>query len=371
MPRRGENIRKRSDGRWEARYPQGKDSNGRTKYKSVYGKTYREAKEKQRQALNRNAPVLSDAVPMFDEILKMWMERNCVKLKASTIYRYEYLIQTHIAPSLGKKYVNQITGQELAVFLSQKSQHGRLDGNGGLSSAYVRSIMLIIHSAMDYAAELGYIPQVRISLPSPHCPDKQQFALTSRQQRLLEEALTDDTNPTEIGVWLALYSGLRLGEICALKWEDVDLEQRVIHIRHTVTRVPDGSGRPGATQNRIGSPKSTASYRIIPICSKLESLLKSCREASSSDYVIPNGSTFLSPRTFTYRFHRLAERAGLPDIHFHILRHTFATQCIAAGVDIKSLSEILGHKTPSVTLSIYVHSTMDQKRREIEKLVSQ
>lgn len=156
MPRRGENIRKRKDGRWEARYPKGKNEKGNTVYGAVYGSTYKEAKEKRRQLLeNPPAPKRDLAENSFANLLDLWIADNKVRLKASTVYRYQYLIDTHILPELGSKSMDSITSPVINSFLADKMQHGRLDGSGGLSAAYVRSITLIINSALRFGMDQG------------------------------------------------------------------------------------------------------------------------------------------------------------------------------------------------------------------------
>lgn len=364
MPRRGENIRKRKDGRWEARYPKGKNENGRTVYGAVYGLTYREAKEK-RQQLNLSPPSARSG-KTFRELLSIWLEDNRVRLKPSTIYRYQYLIDTHIAPELGQLPLERLNAPQINTFLAKKRTGGRRSG-GGLSASYVKSITLVIGSALRFGAEQGLCPFIGSQINKPAVTPKELPVLTPEQQRLLETALAVNMDGTKLGIAISLYTGLRIGEVCALTWEDIDLRAAVLHVRHTVVRVRAEPTANEKTRLLIDAPKTKASLRSIPVCSVLLKILRTYPRGASK-YVVSQEAGFVSPRTFDYRFKRVLRESGLPPINYHALRHTFATRCIEAGVDVKSLSEMLGHANSAVTLNTYVHSSMELKRSQVEKL---
>ena len=369
MPRRGENIRKRKDGRWEARFPKGKNEKGRTIYGAVYGSTYKEAKEKRRQRLeNPPAAPTNSTGNSFSNLLALWIADNQVRLKASTIYRYQYLIDTHILPELGNRTMDSITSTVINSFLSEKLEHGRIDGAGGLSAAYVRSITLVINSALRFGIDQGLCSMVRLKINKPTVTPKELPLLSASQQITLEKWLQTDTDETKLGVLISLYTGLRIGEICALTWNDIDMKNKVIYVRKTVVRVKSGTGDRSKTHLVIDTPKTAASLRCIPICSTLLSALSSCSAKATSQYVVSHTASFVSPRTYDYRFKKLLDACQIPRINYHALRHTFATRCIEAGVDVKSLSEILGHGDVSITLNTYVHSSMDLKRIQLEKI---
>ena len=369
MPRRGENIRKRKDGRWEARFPKGKNKKGHTIYGSVYGSTYREAKEK-RQELLKYPPVIpkSGVAGSFGKLLELWMEDTKIRLKSSTIYRYQYLIDTHILPEFGTTSMESLTSTAINSFLDDKLQKGRLDGSGGLSAAYVRSITLVINSALRFGREQGLCSTAGLKINKPTVAPKELPTLSVEQQRTLECVLRTETDETKLGVFISLYMGLRIGEICALTWNDIDLKNKVIYVRKTVVRVKSADGEAAKTKLRIEAPKTTASLRCIPICSTLLPVLASFSERATSRYVVSSTENFVSPRTYDYRFKKILDACQLPRINYHALRHTFATRCIEAGVDVKSLSEILGHGDVSITLNTYVHSSMDLKRTQLEKI---
>lgn len=373
MAKRGDNIHKRKDGRWEGRYKKGRRSDGTIQYGSVYGKTYAEVKEKLKDTVTftEAAYIPQKHVKNFEEALNLWMDNNRIRLKGATINKYQNLIETHILPELGNIKISDLTSTIINTYLSEKMKYGRLDDKGGLSSSYVKSIMLIINAAIQFAVKEGICTPLKTPISKPTLTKKELQILNYDEQKQLETYLQLGEEPSKLGVLLSLHTGLRIGEVCALSWEDIDFTNCIIKVRHTVARVRNTSEK---TNNRtcliIDSPKTKASVRDIPIPSILLPKLISLRKISTSKYVISNNNSFVSPRTFEYRYHRLLSESGVKSVNYHTLRHTFATRCIEAGVDVKSLSEILGHANVGVTLNTYVHSSMEMKRTQLEKLIS-
>ncbi|MBQ9167193.1 MAG: site-specific integrase [Oscillospiraceae bacterium] len=370
MPRRGENIHKRKDGRWEGRYKKGINANGKTAYGSVYASTYRGVKAKLQ---SKQHDVVFGAVPIkerysFNEVACLWLRDSQLSLKGASAYRYRNLLDTHILPELGNRYVDQISGADINAYLASKLAHGRVDGKGGLSASYVRSIMLVIRAVLAYAAENRMCLPFQTKICKPQFVSKEVPVLTQSQQKLLENVCMTQINETKVCVLLSLYAGLRIGEICALEWEDLDLENRLIHVRKTVSRISGTTENMARSVLVITPPKTTASFRVIPLCSWLVPVLKQLYGNRRSSFVASSHAEFVSPRTFDYRYHKLLKAAGVQTINYHALRHTFATRCIEAGVDVKTLSELLGHTDASITLNTYVHSSMDRKRTQLEML---
>ncbi len=373
MPRRGDNIRKRKDGRWEARYVQEDCEDSEKKYGSVYGKSYQEVKEKREQivAMGRKQPSRSASVLLRD-VLAAWQEANRINLKASSFSRYQNLIDSHILPELGNKRMGQINSSVINRFLSAKLENGRLDHRGGLSPAYVRSIALVISSAIAFGVSEKMCSPMQYSITKPTLTKKELTVLNPDKQTTLENELLEDMNEVKLLIYMTLYTGIRIGEACALRWEDIDLDAKLLYVRQTVSRVWFAHNGKKKSKLVIGSPKTAYSLRCIPICSKLYSILCSFPYRKKQGYILESNtsSSFVSPRTFEYRYKAILKKCTLEPVNYHALRHTFATRCIERGVDIKSLSEILGHSDVAITLNIYVHSSMELKRQQIEKLAS-
>lgn len=359
MPRRGENIYKRKDGRYEGRYVIGRTPEGKTLFGYVYGKQYmpvrRELMRKKAEfSGNRgaNAPAAMT--------LGQWMEQRVLRelagrVKPSSLQTYQRMYARHIKNELGAMDIGAIRPADIQAFLAQLAQNG-------LSASTRKSVLRMVGAGMALAAEEGVIlknPCAKIRVNSERT---EQRVLTADEQAKLHRAAMAGG---EAQVLLGLYAGMRLGEVCALRWEDVDFQLRTISVRRTVQRISQGEGR---TALSITSPKSASSRRTIPAPDFLLDLLAQRREMSASPYVFGTGEQPAEPRTMQRRFSHLAASLSLSGVHFHTLRHTFATRMLEIGVDMKTVSVLLGHSSTNVTLHFYAHSTLDHQRRAISLL---
>ncbi|MCC8022584.1 MAG: site-specific integrase, partial [Clostridiales bacterium] len=281
-------------------------------------------------------------------------------IKPSTYASYRGKIERHILPVLGEVPLGKITAEDIARFQAGMEEKG-------LGPSTIRSCMRLLDTPLQLAVEQHLIlenPCRKVSLPKAH-PQKVQ-ALDKVSQRKLEQAALED--PNGLPVLIALYTGMRIGEICALRWEDVDLESQTISVRSTMQRISVFDEQKRKTAVQTGPPKSERSNRVIPMPATLNALLARRRETAASPYVIECRQGQAEPRIVTYWFHRLVEKAGLPPMKFHRLRHTFATRCMELGVDVTTLSHILGHSSTKMTLDIYTDSMTEQRRLAMQKL---
>lgn len=364
MGRRGESIFRRKDGRWEARYPLGKDvTTGKTKYRSVYGDTYSEAKEKRTQAMRK--AYTPHGKGFFIDAVRMWLDEKEPDIKEQTYRKYRQCIDTHIIPYFGDVSCSAITQNAVDEFLRQKRLSGRLDGKGGLSPSTIRGMCIILQSILLYAYQKKMGISEMIQIKKPKAEKKKVSVLNKYEQNKLETVLLGSPSGANLAIYLALYSGMRIGEICALRWCDIEFDERQLFVRSTVIRDKNG-------QSAIAPPKSESSRRMIPLTQQLTKLLAAEHKCSCSEFVFssPRKDGFLNPRTLQYRFQAVLSRLEISSISFHALRHTFATRWIECGMDVKSLSEVLGHAGVQITLDIYVHSSDKLKREAIEKLES-
>lgn len=353
MARRGENIYKRKDGRWEGRYKNGIKSDGKTRYSSVYGASYSEVRD---VLTAKRAEQKSDFLKCnftFKELSDLWLESIVHNVKESTYSNYSMKLEKHIIPYFGTIRYEKLTIKIFNDFIAEKL-------SAGLSQRYVSDICRVIKSITKFARQkLGYSDKAEL-LSLPKCEKKEREMLTTAQQNLLTNYLLDSVSPSNLGIFISAVTGIRIGELCALKWSDIDLEKRIITVSKTMQRIKSIGGKT-ATKIVIMPPKSKTSVREIPVPDVLYSYLKKM-QCDNDCYVLTGKKLFAEPRTMQYRFKSVLKKIGLSQINFHALRHMFATKCVDIGVDVKTLSEILGHCSVEITLNSYVHSSIESKR---------
>ena len=382
MPRKGENIRKRTDGRWEARCIAGRMPDGRTKYMSVYGETYAEAKEKKKnfkpeKPYDMTADEPKKPLAIFSlqgipmgMLCIQWLD-DVIGIKSSSYGTYYGLIQKHIVPYFRDMGASHLTCDTVNYFIRDKCKRGRVDETGGLSDKYVRDMALLLLQIISYGERKGYITGFDYaSIQLPKVKNEQKPVLSSAEHdRLVAYALAN-MNPDTVGVLLALFTGIRLGELCALTWVDIDFEAGVLHIKKTLQRIKN-TDKNSASKTRIiiDTPKSVCSVRSIPLPDFLLKILEQLKGNQDLDcYILSGTKKYIEPRLFQKRFKKALELAGVAYVNVHVIRHTFATRAVERGFDIKNLSEILGHSSVRFTLDTYVHGSIEQKKQHIEKM---
>ena len=369
MSKRGENITKRKDGRWEARVIKGYNCSGKALYQYIYGRTYSEAKNKKNDYLaGQSKKSYKKDLILFSSVLSEFLICQQNKVKTSTLARYQEIINLHIMPTFGNMQIMEITAQMIELFANKKIENGRVDGNGGLSPKRVRDILSVLKLVFAYAQDQGYISQnIKFSMPRINKPHIEIFSKED-EVRLLSYSI-NNLEPSKCGVIISLCTGIRIGELCALQWSDIDTEANIITINKTLQRIPDYKSA-NKTKIIIDSPKSKASERQIPIPSLLLEQLESIKTQIKSPnyYVLTSSEKYIEPSNYYVKYKHLLNECGIENHSFHALRHTFATRAIECGMDVKSLSEILGHSDVKVTLARYVHPSMDLKTMNMEKI---
>ncbi len=310
---------------------------------------------------------------LFSQAFYDWISTHKYRLKAQSYAKYVFVAETYVFPQFGTLSIDDITTEKVYVLLTQLETTGRLDGKGGLSPGIIRLVCYLIKSTLDFASSQGLTVAV-VSIHPPKLAPPRFNVLLDAERVALEQALYRDLDSGKLGVILCLYTGLRLGELCALRWEDIDLRNCIISVKGTAQRIRfyDASEGP-YTVLKVVPPKSAAARREVPFPGYLLSMLVQVKgnKKEESFFLTGNKRKPMDPRTFENRFKSYLAIAGIRDINFHSIRHTFATRCIESGVDAKSLSEILGHASVNTTLDRYVHSSLERKRSQVELLHSE
>lgn len=371
MARHGENIHKRKDGRWEARHICGYGENGKAKYKYLYGKTYMEVREKRMQYMTQRSSFDRKKAAMkitFGQLLSDWLLSIQANVKESTYSKYFFAIQKHIEPELGTIILANLTSEDIDCYIREKLGCGKLNKKGGLAPKTVTSQLSIIKLALEFGRERGYSCPDNMVIHNPRQFMSEIQVLTIEEQHRLEKCALAMPDLIHMGIVLTLYTGMRIGEICALRWGDFDFENRLVHIQRTIMRIQDISpDAPQKTKIVIERPKTECSNRRIPLPEFLVQYLEKYRGPENA-YVLTGSNSYLEPRGYYLKYKRILENCNLQKYTYHTLRHTFATRCVENGFDIKSLSEILGHADVTTTLQRYVHPSMKLKRHHMDRL---
>lgn len=367
VSKRGENIYKRKDGRWEARYSKGKDENGKTRYGYIYAKTYSEAKEKVNSVRAHYITPTSVSKVTYGEIVDMWLDRVSIQVKQSTKARYHHVVERYLRPEFGNKRIENITTTVVESFIQTLLCCGNVDHNRGLSAKTVNDIMVIMKATLKYAKSTGYNINCNTEGLYVKSNKKEMCVLSDVDRIKLSRWLMDTIDPCKFGVLLSLFTGIRIGELCALKWEHIRFADGMLLIRSTMQRIQQKQGE-RKTSIIITEPKSACSRRDIPLPSFLFDIATKLQALPEAYVLTGKTDQFIEPRTMQNRFKKYEKECGIAPVNYHALRHTFATHCVELGFELKSLSEILGHASVNITLNKYVHSSVNLKRRNMEML---
>lgn len=364
--RKGENIFKRKDGRWEARYIKGYELSGKIRYGFCYGKTYKEAKEK---AAKCKAAVLSGTpVPQagdrrrFAFFCDEWLQIRKNRIRESTYIKYATILDKYLKPMLGGCCPSGITASTVEALSAELLDRG-------LAVKTVQDILVVLRGVLKYTSEQLSIPAVQFAYPKES--RREMRVLSREEQQRLVRYLLDGIDACKFGVLLMLLTGMRIGELCALRWESIDLQEQTIRVSATLSRLRDTAARSGSrTRIVIGAPKSDTSARTFPMSGCAASLCRRFAVQDANAYILTGTQNYMEPRTLQYRIEKYTRDCGLEGVHAHTLRHTFATRAVEVGFEIKSLSEVLGHANTTITLERYVHSSMELKRSNMDKLTA-
>lgn len=344
MARRGENIYKRKDGRYEGRYIKYYNVSGKAIYGYIYSKNYAEIKDKLAQCKAEKQPSHKGSNTLLCDWLDLWLKSQAI-LKPTTKRIYGSHIKNHINPQIGNIPLKKLSTEVLQNFINDLN----------LSVSTIKTVFSTLKSSLSEAEDKGYVKNVWSKVKLPKKENSIVRVLSTAEQQRLEKSLVDNA---DIGILICLYTGLRIGELCALKWKDINFESSILTVNGTQARTENGI--------EIISPKSKTSKREIPMPSFLIEKIKALQ--TKSEFVISRYGKPFDVRTYRRHFKNILKSENLPNIKFHSLRHTFATRALEVGMDYKTLSEILGHSSVSITLDLYAHSLKEHKKKEMNKL---
>lgn len=306
---------------------------------------------------------MEDLNQTFAYYCSSWLSVNCTCLKVSSLIKYERDIGKHIIPFFGSDHPCDITSEKVTAFTKMLLQEREL------SPKTVRNILALFHAIFLYAKKKNGLRFQELDIVYPKENRKEVRVLDEREEERFIKFLAKEMDIFKLGVYMALRTGMRIGEICALRWRDISFETYTISICHTAQRIrhmDENSDK--KTKVMIGTPKSESSRRIIPLMPDLAALCTRFRRTGSKTFVLTGTEQCMDPRKLQRRLKAYTEMCGMEEVHFHTLRHTFATRCIEAGFDVKTLSEILGHSNIGITMNQYVHPNLDLKRENMNRL---
>ncbi len=369
MARKGENIYKRKDGRWEGRFIKGR-CGSKIQYGYVYAKTYRETREKlltaKEQLITRpsqkSAHINRDHLR---EIFPLWLETTTNGLKDSTRIKYQYLYKNYLEPELGDLRLCELSEDRIKCLVARLFSSGGKDGTG-ISGKTISDAIRLLKNVLRFASFRNYPVDNSALEVTVRTTSKPLKILSMQEQKKLIDYIQKNPINSNLGILLSLFTGIRIGELCALKWKDINLSEHTIHIQRTMQRLKSDD-IDSRTQIIVSRPKSISSERDIPFPDIVSRLLKHTYDPDCC-FLTGSSNSFVEPRTLQYRFNSVLKQCGIQHVSFHTLRHTFATRCVEIGFDLKSLSEILGHANVNITLNRYVHPSFDIKAQNMQRL---
>ena len=299
---------------------------------------------------------------LFNDVSKSWLEKTRLYLKKSSYSTYDTIVSTHLQPHFGNMAISEITTEQVSTFLADLSRLKEL------APSTVRGIASVLRSVMKHAETEGYEIKTKGCVVRRKEPPHKARILSDPEWKQLEISLTNDPDTMKLGMLICMYTGLRLGEICALKWEDISLDEGILTVNRTIQRIKNTVQQAEhKTVIIIDSPKSQSSIRAIPLPSLLLGMMKKFETANNCFVLTGDSTAYVEPRTLQNHFKQILHQSGIEDINFHAIRHTFATKCVNLGFDIKALSDILGHSDVSVTLNTYVHPSLNVMKSYMER----
>lgn len=314
---------------------------------------------------NKNQKIL------YKDLAIKWLEQKKYYVKESTFANYSNVIYNHLIPDFNNKYLKDINHDLLQQYILNKLNFGQVGKEKGLSEKSVKDIMMVLKNSLKFAMNQNIMNQINLDFIYPKNYKKPKiYILSKREQKKITEYCLENLNSKKLGILISLYTGMRIGEICALKWSDIDLKNNIIHVNKTLQRIYLKENDKTISKIVISEPKTINSNRDIPLNKDFANIIKPLK-INSKFYILTSSINCIEPRAYRKNFCTILKKLKIKPINFHSLRHTFATNCISLGIDYKTVSELLGHSDINITLNLYVHPNLSQKKKCMNMLWKQ
>lgn len=366
MPKQEKDNCLHKDGCWVDQYIKEKNEE-KVEDGYVYEMTYEETKRRLDSATVSHFIMSSGDQLVFDIISEDWLNAQKPGLKVSSYSKYSNLLHSYLLPAFGEYHIESISRSEVLQFSRDLLTTGGVKKTG-LSPKTVNSVLSILKNILKYADRERGFHVASIEGISIRQQQKPMRILSRNEQAILSKHLYSNLTPCHLGILLCLYTGMRIGEVCALKWEDIILEEQCLYVHQSMQRVQNKEEKDSKTKVIIQTPKSDCSIRKIPVPNEMLQLLVLSKKQNEAFLLTGLVNSYIEPRCLENHLDAVTKACGISKINFHALRHTFATRCVELGFDIKSLSEILGHASVDITLNRYVHPSMELKQKNMNRL---
>ena len=301
---------------------------------------------------------------LFEEVCRIWEAEKSKEVKASSLAAYSLIVERQLLPRF--KTLEDITPESVQGMIEE-------DARRGLKTNTIKSVILVIKMIIKFCERRGWLERRDYILRVPrHGAWSDPQTLSTEEEKAFVNWLKDHPTRLNLGLLICAFCGLRIGEVCALRWEDIDLGRKVMQVKRTVYRIYDPRGKPKKSKLVIGTPKTGTSWREIPIADFLAEMIRNIHKKGkdkNDDYVLSGDASPTDPQNVRNNFSRVLNTLGFPARKVHSLRHTFATRCLESKCDYKTLSTLLGHSNVTTTLNIYAHPDINQKRKCIEDMI--
>ena len=347
--RKGDNVYQRKDGRWEARYIKGRDPSGKVIRGYCYGESREEALQKAKAAQNPQGRLVS-------ELLNEWLEERSAHVKASSLENYRTVVNKYIMPRLGGRYSDELDKKMLGQFKRELMEKDKL------SASRAQTVLLVLQATLRYGNQDrpdSPLSKELIEVPYPDRPEPEVRVLTEAERLRLITHLQLGMDDCKFGILLALSTGLRVGELCSLRWKDISIPDRELHVTATMQRVKQPDGR---TKIIVSRPSSASSVRTIPLTERVAALCERMCPGDPEAYILTGTWHYMEPRAAQYKLKQCTDKCELEGVSFRTLRDTFTRQCAEAGLDAETLCEILGYASIRSIPNSLLHTPTVRKR---------